>query len=365
MSRWFAIMILLLAVPSSAGAQQFKANVTGTVVDAQGAVVPGVTVTVTNTDTNVSVESVTDTNGIFSIKDVVPGKYKVTAGLSGFKTFVREGIVLHTAETANLQVKLEVGKLEETVTVSAGLSEIETNQSVLSQTMDNKKVSELPLNGRQVYMLAQLTSGTLFTQQSFGATGFSGTRAWDVNGSLSIHGSRTGNNEFLIDGASNAGTGGWNYAPPVDAIEEFKVDTASTDASYGHTSGGVVNLTLRSGTNDLHGSATTLVRGTALDSNQIQNILNNISNKGHKYVDGEAMVSGPIRRNKTFFMGGYQGYYEEIPFPSTVTVPTDLQRAGDFSQTFNASGQLIPIFDPLTTTCNAQGVCTRQQFGNN
>src|SRR5262245_36802512 len=362
----FALLLpVLLFLPSAAHAQQFKANVTGTVVDGQGALIPGVTVTVTNTDTSVAVDSVSDSSGASAVKDVVPGKYKVTATLPGFQTFVRAGIVLHTAETANLTVKMELGNVEEMVTVSAGLSEVETNQSVLSQTMDNKKVSELPLNGRQVYMLLQLTSGTLFTQQTFGATGFSGTRAWDVNGSMTIHGSRTGNNEFLIDGASNAGTGGWTYAPPVDAIQEFKVDTASTDASYGHTSGGVVNLTLKSGTNQLHGSATTLVRGTALDSNQIQNILNNISNKGHKYADGEGMVSGPIRRGKTFFMGGYQGYYEEIPFPSTVTVPTDLQRQGDFSQTFTASGSLIQIFDPLTTTCNAQGVCTRTAFPDN
>jgi len=361
----FALPILLVLLPAAAHAQQFKANLNGTVTDAQGAVVPGVTITVTNADTSVPTETVSDSAGAFSVKDVVPGRYKVTAALSGFKTFVRDGIVLHTAETATIAVKLDLGRVEETVTVSAGLTELESNQSVLSQTMDNKKVSELPLNGRQVYMLLQLTSGTLFTQQTFGATGFSGTRAWDVNGSVTIHGSRTGNNEFLIDGASNAGTGGWSYAPPVDAIEEFKVDTASTDASYGRTSGGVVNLTLKSGTNQLRGSATALFRGTALDSNQIQNIQNHISNKGHKYADGEAMVSGPIRRGKTFFMGGYQGFYEEIPFPSTTTVPTDLQRQGDFSQTFNASGQLIPIFDPLTTTCNAQGVCTRTAFEDN
>ncbi|HYT76557.1 MAG TPA: TonB-dependent receptor [Vicinamibacterales bacterium] len=365
MSRRLALVLVLLVLPAVARAQQFKANLTGTVTDAQGAVIPGVTVAATNTDTNVSAESVTDSNGVFSIKDVVPGRYKVTATLPGFKTFVREGIVLHTAETATIQVKLDLGKVEETVTVSAGLSEVETNQSVLSQTMDNKKVSELPLNGRQVYMLLQLTSGTLFTQQTFGATGFSGTRAWDVNGNLTIHGSRTGNNEFLIDGASNAGTGGWTYAPPVDAIEEFKVDSASTSAQYGRTSGGVVNLTLKSGTNQLHGSGTTLFRGTALDSNQIQNKLNNISNKGHKYMDGEGMVSGPIRQNKTFFMGGYQGYYEEIPFPSTQTVPTALQLQGDFSQTFNAAGQLIQIFDPLTTVCNSSGVCTRDAFPGN
>jgi len=341
---------VLILLPSAAAGQQFKANVTGTVTDAQGALVPGVTVTVVNTDTNVSSESVTDTSGVYSVKDLTPGPYKLTATLQGFKTFVRGGLVLHTAETATVAVKMDVGSLEETVTVTAGLSEVETNQSVLSQTMDNKKVSELPLNGRQVYMLLQLTSGTLFTQQQFGASGFSGTRAWDVNGSVTIHGSRTGNNEFLIDGASNAGTGGWTYAPPVDAIEEFKVDTASTDASYGRTSGGVVNLTLKSGTNDLRGSATALFRGTMLDSNPIQNRLNNISNKGHKYADVEGTVSGPIRRGRTFFMGGYQGFYENIPFPVTRTVPTAAQLRGDFSQTTTANGTPILIYDPATTT---------------
>ena len=135
---------------------------------------------------------------------------------------------------------------------------MESNETAISQTIENKRITELPLNGRQVYMLLQLTAGTLFTQTTFGATGFSGTRAWDVNGSLTIHGSRTGNNEFLIEGAPSSGTGGgtgnWNYAPPVDAIEEFKVQTSSTDASYGRTSGGVVNMTLRSGTNQMRGS---------------------------------------------------------------------------------------------------------------
>ena len=188
-------------------------------------------------------------------------------------------------------------------------------------------------------MLLQLTAGTLFTQTTFGATGFSGTRAWDVNGSLTIHGSRTGNNEFLIEGAPSSGTGGgtgsWNYAPPVDAIEEFKVDTSSTDASFGRTSGGVVNMTLRSGTNKLRGSAIALLpRHLARLEPDPEHPLNNISNKGHKYYNGEAMVSGPIRRGKTFFMGGYQGFYENIPFPVDARpCRRDLQLRGDFSQT--------------------------------
>ena len=359
------VVVALMMMAPPLYAQQFKASITGIVTDAQAGVLPGATVVATNVDTNVATETTSDTTGVFSLKDLVPGPYRLGVSLAGFKTYVRDGIVLRTAETATLNVQLSLGALEETITVTAGLSAVETSGSVLSQTMENKRVSELPLNGRQVYMLLQLTSGTLFTQQTFGATGFSGTRAWDVNGSVSIHGSRTGNNEFLIDGASNSGTGGWTYAPPVDAIEEFKVDAASTDAQYGRTSGGVVNLTLKSGTNDLRGSGTFLARGTALDSNQIQNKLNGISNAGHKYFDVEGMMSGPIRRGRTFFMGGYQGFYEEIPFPSTQTVPTDLQRQGDFSQTFNASGQLIRIYDPLTTTCNAQGVCTRQQFEGN
>ena len=216
-------------------------------------------------------------------------------------------------------------------------------------------------------MLLQLTAGTLFTQTTFGATGFSGTRAWDVNGSLSIHGSRTGNNEFLVEGAPSAGTGGgtgnWNYAPPVDAIEEFKVSTASVDASFGRTSGGVVNMTLRSGTNQMRGSGILLHRGTWLDANQIQNIRNKISNKEHKYFNGEAMVSGPVRRGKTFFMGGYQGFYENIPFPVTRTIPTAAQLRGDFSQTTTANGTPILIYDPATTTCTANlSACTRQPF---
>ena len=125
-------------------------------------------------------------------------------------------------------------------------------------------------------------------------------------------------------------------------------------------------MTLRSGTNQLRGSGILLHRGTWLDSNQIQNIRNNISNKGHKYFNGEAMVSGPIRRGKTFFMGGYQGFYENIPFPVTRTVPTEAQLRGDFSQTTTANGTPILIYDPATTTCTANfSSCTRQPFPGN
>jgi len=247
------LFALALSFPSAARAQETRATVTGIVKDAQGAVVPGVTVAVVNTDTGVSTEDVTNEAGVYNIQKLQPGPIRITASLPGFKTFVREGITLRTAETVTINVQLALGAVEEVVTVKAEASKIESNESTIAQTIENKRISELPLNGRQVYMIMQLTAGTLFTQTTFGATGFSGTRAWDVNGSLSVHGSRTGNNEFLIEGAPSSGTGGgtgsWNYAPPVDAIEEFKIQTSSVDASYGRTSGGVVNMTLRSGTN--------------------------------------------------------------------------------------------------------------------
>lgn len=368
-SVWIALplVIMMSAGGMRASAQDFRATMTGRVTDVQGALVPGVTITVTNVDTNVSLSMLTNETGLYTVTPLQPGSYRITAALPGFKTFVREGIVLRTAETGTVDIQLQVGDLVETVTVVSDLTAVESNQSTLAQTMENKRVSELPLNGRQVYMLLQLTAGTFFTQTTFGSTGFSGTRAWDTNGNISIHGSRSGNNEFLIDGAPNSATGGWQYAPPVDAIEEFKVQTASADASYGRTSGGVVNMTLKSGTNAFRGSAFTFYRGNVLDSNSTQNNLNGIPKSGHRFIDGGVVLSGPIRHDRTFFMGGYQGFHENIPFPRTSTVATPLQRQGDFSDTFNSAGQRITIYDPLTTRPdpNRAGRYIRDPFPNN
>ncbi len=330
-------------------AQEINATITGTVVDAQGALMPGVSVTVLNVETNASAEVVSDSHGGFHVSKLPPGRYRISTARSGYTNYVRDGIVLRTAETASIRIALAVGTVQETLTVTRQLTAVESNQSTLAQTMENRRVAELPLNGRQVYMLLQMTAGTIFNQQQFGARGYSGTRAWDVNGNITIHGSRTNGNEFLIDGAATSGTGGWSYAPPVDAVEEFKVQTASTDATYGRTSGGVVNMQIKSGTNSWHGSLTGFYRGTALDANSIQNINNKISKDGHKYFDGEATLGGPIVRDKTFFTVSGQAFHENIPFPGLATVPTDPQRQGDFSQTFGANGQPIVIYDPRTT----------------
>ncbi len=348
-SALFSALLLLLIQTSFAYGQGFRATVTGRVTDQDGAAIPGATVIITNVKTNVAIATVTSEGGNYTVPQLQPGEYRVTAEATNFQKFVREGIVLRTSEKVNVDIQLAVGTLDQVVTVTAELSASDTDASTLGQVMENKRVAELPLNGRQAYMLLQLTAGTLFTQTTFGSTGFSGTRAWDTNGSVSIHGSRTGNNEFLIDGAPNSATGGWQYAPVVDAIEEFKVSASSVDASQGRTGGGVVNLTLKSGTNMIHGSAFEFYRGNALDANTTQNNRNAIPRTGHRFDDFGGVISGPIRRDKTFYMGFYEGFREKIPFPRTSSVATELERQGDFSNTRNSAGQLITVYDPLTT----------------
>src|SRR2546425_4272001 len=140
-----AAIFMLLAVDSLNAAQEIRATVTGRVTDPQGAVLPGVTVTSTNVYTNVSVDTVTDVNGGYTISQLQPGPYRLTAALQGFRTFIREGVTLHTADTAKVDMQLSLGALEETITVVAALSTVETDQSTLAQTMENKRVSELPL----------------------------------------------------------------------------------------------------------------------------------------------------------------------------------------------------------------------------
>lgn len=355
---------IAVALIQNGNAQEIRGTIVGRVSDATGGVLPGLTVAATHLKTNVTLTTLTNEHGDYVLPQLSTGNYRLVVEQPGFKRFVREDVVLHTAERVTVNIALEVGAVDETVTVTGEVSQLSTTENTLAQTMENKRVSELPLNGRQAYMLLQLTAGVLFTQTSFGSTGFSGTRAWDTNGSVSIHGSRTGNNEFLIDGAPNAATGGWQYAPLVEAVEEFKVQASSVDASYGRTGGGVVNLSIKSGTNNVHGTLAEFHRGNALDANTTQNNRNGIPKKGHRFDSFGATVGGPIRRDKTFFFGVYEGFREHIPFPRTSTVPTLRQRAGDFSDTRNAQGQLITIYDPLTTRLE-NGRYVRDPFPNN
>jgi hypothetical protein len=361
----FRTSLLLLLVGASLGAQEFRAYISGQVTDPSGAAIAGATVVATNAETNVKLTTNTAADGRYVLAQVPAGAYTIQCEAVGFKNFSRTGVTLQVGDRSTVNIPMQLGSQTENVTVTADVAAIDTDRSVMNQLMDNKGVSELPINGRQVFMLMQLSAGTVFTQQQFGASGFSGTRAWDTNGSLTMHGGSTGTNQFNLDGASiNAGTGEWKFAPLVDGIEEFKVSTPSTDASLGLSGGGVVNMTMKGGTNSFHGTASEYVRNNIFDAVATQTNQSPIRATQHQWNDFSGLFSGPIVKNKLFFSSWYEGFRERIPFPVTQTVPSDLERVGDFSDTRNSSGALIVVFDPMSTVTSGSGFA-RTAFPDN
>ena len=174
-----------------------------------------------------------------------------------------------------------------------------------------------------------------------------------------------GTNEFLLDGAPNSTRGRYNFGPPVDAVEEFRIQTNTYDAQYGRTGGGVVNMTLKSGSNTFRGQAWNFLKNDIFNAN---NTLNNSQGEPKPpYVANQygATIRGPIVRGRTFFMGTFEGLRERVPFPQTASVPTEAERRGDFSRSYADQATPLVIYDPLTTTCNAAGQCTRTPFPNN
>ena len=237
--------------------------------------------------------------------------------------------------------------------------------------IDNMRVTELPLNARNPFMLSYLSPGITYNGPAIYQRPFD-------NGAIadwSINGGQNRNNEFLLDGAPNNSIQGGNniaYVPPVDAVQEFKIVTNSYDAQYGRTAGGVINVSLKSGTNTLHGTVYEFARRKAFDSNEYQFKLNNRAKPDHKLDQYGFQIDGPVRipglydgRNKTFFMFNYEGYKEATPNPATYTVPDEAQLRGDFSNLRDAQGRLITIYDPATGRLDSTAQWVRDPFPNN
>ena len=342
---------ILFAVPFllAAGlfAQDFRATVTGTVTDPTGAVIPSASVKATNTATNETKEVKSDAQGVYTIPYLDPGIYNFEFTAGGFQTLKRESITLATAQKLNLTVSLQVGQATTEVTVAGQQEIIETADASRGVVFDPLKTQEYPLNGRQSYMLMMLTPGVLFTTFTFGPNGNSGTRAWDVTNAYKFNGARSGNgdNVFLMNGGviSNEGST-WEFAPSVDSISEFKVETNAFDAQYGHEAGGVVNTTIKSGTNNWHGDVYDYWRYYAFDANSFNNNTNGSPKDYHNQHQYGGVLGGPIKKDKSFIFLSFEGWQERLPFPTTATtVPLDM-RTGDFSNP--AYG--MQVYDPLT-----------------
>lgn len=369
-----SLVIAVLMTPIVTHAQDYRATVLGQVVDSQGAAIPRALVKATKVDTNVSKDTLTNDQGFYTLVGLDPGRYEVAISANGFQSVRRTDIVLQTSEKLNLAVRMEVGAVSQEITVVGEQELIQTASASRGLVFDPVKMQEIPMNGRQTYMLMRLSPGVMFTQRTFGNTGFSGTRAWDVNGSFTMNGGRTGTNQFLLNGAPISTNGTFNLAPNVEAVEEMKVMVNTYDAAYGRSGGGHVSTTLKSGTNAWHGTMFDFWRNRILDANTRQNNALGVGRGFRNQHQFGGTVGGPIRKDRDFVFFSFEGWRERVPFPSNVSVPPMEMRSGDFS-TFVPQGQTgtIKVFDPLTSAactnpalnCRAGGVFRRQPFPGN
>ena len=365
--------ILILTMLPILG-QEFRATVSGSITDGQGAVVPGAVVEVRNLDTNVGVNTVSNEGGSYVAPFVQPGRYAVTVSREGFKKVVRDSIELRVGDRLRIDFQLEVGAVAEQVTVSANAELLETTSASKGQVIDSAMVRDLPLLGRNPFLLAAISAGVQYTP----TRGSRSNRPFDNGGmdNFSMNGGRAFTNEFLLDGVPDTNTettgpSNLSFVPSPDATEEFKVQTNNYDSQYGRTGGGVINVSLKSGTNQFHGTAYHYFRNDKLNANAFESNLAGVRRSAFRWNQPGVEFDGPVvlpkiydGRNKTFFMFSWEKIKSKIPFPQTYTVPTADQRRGDFSRTVQANGQPVTILDPLTTTPSGN-TFTRQPFANN
>jgi len=337
----FGLAVLVMAgLGSPALAQDFRGSIIGTVTDSTGAVLPGVTVTVTNTETGVAQNVVTDADGVYQVLYLNSGSYSVAAELSGFKKVVRANQQVRVGDVLRIDVSLEAGGVQETVTVTAETPLLNTTTGVSGTTIDSKQIAELPLGDGTAYMLTRLAPGIVDSSDLHFA------RPMDNANLAGIVANGTqGGNEFTIDGAPNMSNArGVGFSPPSDAISEFKVQTNAFDAQSGHTAGAVVNLALKSGTNVLHAAAGFFNRDDARAETPLLTERAGDEKPTREYNRFTGTVSGPIIKDRTFFMVSYERLRDVQPEPATYTVPTAKMRRGDFTEF------TMQIFDPATVT---------------
>jgi hypothetical protein len=364
MKRFICVVLALAAASLTASAQDFRGGITGRILDSQNARMPGVTVTATNVATNVTSSTTTNSEGDYSILFLNPGTYTVTAELSGFKKVSRPGIEVRIGERVEVGMTLEIGRMEETVSVVAESPLLATTTGSTGQVIGEKTIAMMPLSDGNPFALARLAPGTAYV----GDLKFS--RPFDNGGTSDIvTGGGTGGNEFTLDGSPNMASGRRvAFVPPAGAVQEFKVETASFDAGSGHTAGATVNVTLKSGTNALKGSGYTYYRSEKLANTDFFVLKNKAEKPALGYKRPGFTLGGPVvipgiydGHDRSFFFGAMEWLYDEFPEPLSQTVPSEKMRNGDFSELLS---QGIIIHDPLTAqTVGARVV--RQPFPGN
>jgi len=341
MRRCFAGLLLLAGLLA---AQSPQATISGVVTDAQGAVVVGAEVVALNTQTGVKHPAKTNESGFYVIRFLPVGDYLISAELPGFRRFERRGITLTTGQTLGLDIQLEVGAVTEAISVTAAASTLETRTSDVSTLVESRSIEDMPLGDRRTMNIIRFTGAAVFVNYDSGQ-----------KPNFSLAGGRTQSQMFWIDGGTGQnmrlGVGQIDTDPPVEVVQEIKVLTNNYAAEYGGSAGGVMIATTKSGANQYKGSLFEYLRNDKLDA---ANFFATVS--GDKKVKAPlrynvfgGTLGGPLRRDKAFFFFGYEGSRRSEGAIGTLTVPTAEQKAGDFSQTVDARGAMIPVYDPATT----------------
>ncbi|HEX2712170.1 MAG TPA: carboxypeptidase-like regulatory domain-containing protein, partial [Candidatus Acidoferrales bacterium] len=337
-------------------AQTDTAKLQGTVTDQKDAVVANATVTVTNANTGRAVTVKTDTGGFYVVPALPPGNYKVEVKVEGFKAVTRD-LSLQILQVAVADFRLEVGGMAESVTVQAGAPLLDAADSAIGEVIEGRQVAELPLNGRNFTQLALLVPGVTRGNPTGAATGANNnaeTFRFGQSGgaALAVNGLRPQNDNFVLDGIDNneALVNTIVFFPPADAIDEFRVQTSVAPAQFGRAGGALVVTTIKSGTNNYHGTAFWFNRNTNLNA---RNFFQGPPTPGFNRNQFGGTIGGPVIKNKLFFFGDYEGLRQKIPgSPEYATVPTDLMRQGNFSELLTSVGTgystAFTILDPST-----------------
>lgn len=340
---------LVILLPVGADAQSSQGGLRGTVKDSQG-VIPGVAVTLVNQATGVSRETVTNTSGEYSFPAVEPAVYTVNVAVQGFKSFERQGVRISTQQFIALDVELEVGAIEETITVTADVPLIETTSASTGGVIDAQVLESVPTAGRSVFLMATLEP----TVQTSGNAHWNRMQDQSGNSSMSMGGGPVRSNNYLVDGfpvtdlQNRASTN-----PSMEAVGEMKVQVHTYDAEMGRTGGGVMNMSAKSGANRWAGSGYTVLRPEATQEQLLVPKLRGQEFVPESWKNGGGGGGGPIIPNKTFFWVAGEKYVNNQPQSNSFTVPTTAMRNGDFSGV-TRNGQPLFIRDPLAAgTCNA------------
>jgi hypothetical protein len=354
--------LLLLAAALVAGnvsGQEYRGRIQGLVTDTSHAAIAGATVTLNNIKTGIPSVRQTNEGGHYLFDLVQPGDYTVSFEFSGFGKFVEQKVNLQQRADITVDATLKPGDVRETVTVAGEATAVQFNTSKLETTVDSKLTSNLPQLYRSPFLLAQLDPAV---ERNDGNSEYMPYHSWGAN-QQRVGGGANFTNDLQVDGAPVGIGYKTAYVPSPDMVQEVNVQQNAVDAEYGHSSGSAISLTLKSGSNQWHGSA--FYQGQYPWANALENRVYRNVNLGRNHMYG-GTLGHPILKNKLFNFVAYEGWQQTDPQTLVETLPTDLERQGNFSQSFNASGGLRTIYDPWSTVTSADGkTITRTPFPGN